>query len=133
MRRADPGREMAATVLLYNAEGQRLARLRLCRSLGCRGRGLMFRRPLGEGEGLLFVFPRAGRWETAIHMFFVFFPIAAVWLDEAGRIVHAVEARPFRIYIPARPARYLIEGSVGLLAHARIGEVWTWREEPGGF
>ncbi len=65
-------------------------------------------------------------------MFFVFFPIAAIWLDEAGRIVHAVEARPFRIYIPHRPARYLIEGPVNLLAHARIGEVWTWREDDGG-
>ncbi|HXF70309.1 MAG TPA: DUF192 domain-containing protein [Thermoflexus sp.] len=123
---------MASQVLLYNREGQILARLRLCRSWWCRGRGLMFRRALKEDEGLFFVFPRSGRWENAIHMFFVFFPIAAIWLDEAGRIVHAVEARPFRIYVPPRPARYLIEGPVALLAHARIGEVWTWREDAGG-
>lgn len=123
----------SSRLLLYNAEGRAIARLRLCRSLGCRGRGLMFRRPLKEDEGLLFVFPRPGRWKTAIHMFFVFFPIAAVWLDEAGRIVHAVEAHPFRIYVPPAPARYLIEGPPGLLAHARVGEVWTWREEAVAF
>lgn len=122
----------APRVLLCDAAGCPLARLRLCRSLACRGRGLMFRRSLPEGDGLLFVFPRPGRLGTAIHMFFVFFPIAAVWLDGTGRILHAVEARPFRIYIPPAPARYLIEGPVHLLAHARVGEVWTWREEVGG-
>ncbi len=127
------GAPMAQRILLYDPEGRLLARLRPCRSWGCRGRGLMFRRALREDEGLFFVFPRPGRWGTAIHMFFVFFPIAAIWLDEAGRVVHAVEARPFRIYIPARPARYLIEGPTALLAHARIGEVWTWREDAGAF
>ncbi|MCS7351341.1 MAG: DUF192 domain-containing protein [Anaerolineae bacterium] len=125
-------RNMASQILLYNQGGQLLARLQPCRSWGCRGRGLMFRRPLQESDGLFFVFPRSGRWETAIHMFFVFFPIAAIWLDEAGRIVHAVEARPFRVYIPPRPARYLVEGPVNLLTHARIGEVWIWREDAGG-
>ncbi|MBO9362657.1 MAG: DUF192 domain-containing protein [Thermoflexus sp.] len=118
-------------ITVYDAEGRPLARLRLCRSLACRGRGLMFRRALGEEEGLFFVFPRAGRWATAIHMFFVFFPIAVIWLDEHGRIVHAVEARPFRVYIPPRPACYLIEGSVRLLREAHVGEVWTWREDDG--
>jgi uncharacterized membrane protein (UPF0127 family) len=121
----------ARWVTVYNAEGRPLARLRLCRSLACRGRGLMFRRALDEEDGLFFVFPRAGRWETAIHMFFVFFPIAAIWLDEEGRIFHAVEARPFRVYLPPRPARYLIEGSVRLLREAHVGEVWTWREDDG--
>ncbi|MCS7252291.1 MAG: DUF192 domain-containing protein [Anaerolineae bacterium] len=119
-------------VLVYNQEGELLARLRLCRSWRCRGRGLMFRRSLEENEGLFFVFPRSGRWATAIHMFFVFFPIAAIWLDEVGRIVHIVEARPFRVYIPPCPARYLIEGPVDLLTRARIGEVWIWREDVGG-
>ncbi len=91
----------------------------------------MFRRALDEEDGLFFVFPRAGRWETAIHMFFVFCSIAAIWLDTAGRIVHAVEARPFRVYIPPCPARYLIEGPVHLLREAHVGEVWTWREDDG--
>lgn len=124
--------EAGRLILLYNRDGQLLARLRPCRSWWCRGRGLMFRRALREDEGFFFVFPRPGRWGTAIHMWFVFFPIAAIWLDETGRIVHAVEARPFRVYVPPRPARYLVEGPVSLMIHARIGEVWTWREDDGG-
>jgi len=43
-------------------------------------------------------------------MFFVFFAIAAVWLDDGGNVVDAKLARPWRpFYKPVKPARYLIE------------------------
>lgn len=92
-----------------------------------RWRGLMLRRRLAEGEGLLFTFRRENRSETAIHMFFVGFPIAAVWLDRQGVVVDAKLAKPWRpYYAPARPARYLIEAPPSLLARVTVGEQLTF-------
>lgn len=92
-----------------------------------RWRGLMLRRRLAEGEGLLFTFRRENRSETAIHMFFVAFPIAAVWLDTQGVVVDAKLAKPWRpYYAPARPARYLIEAPPSLLARVTVGEQLTF-------
>jgi len=92
-----------------------------------RWRGLMLRRRLAEGEGLLFTFRRENRSETAIHMFFVGFPIAAVWLDRQGVVVDTKLAKPWRpYYAPARPARYLIEAPPSLLARVTVGEQLTF-------
>jgi uncharacterized membrane protein (UPF0127 family) len=56
-------------------------------------------------------------------MFFVFFPIAAVWLDRNGRVVDAKLARPFRpMYFPRGPARDVLEGPPGLLDRLEIGD-----------
>jgi len=83
----------------------------------------MFRRNLPEDEGLLFVFGRENRSDTSIHMFFVFFAIAAVWLDNDGRVVDAKLARPWRpYYVPAKPARYLIEARPVLLERVNVGD-----------
>jgi len=87
----------------------------------------MFRRRLGEGEALLFDEGRESSMGVAIHMFFVFFPIAVVWLDAAGRVVDTRLARPFRpYYAPARPARYFIEGEPALLEKVHAGDMLTW-------
>ena len=102
---------------------QLLKRVRRCASFLCRLRGLTFRRSLDDNEGLLLVGKRASRADTAIHMFFVFFPIAAIWLDPNGQVVDAKLARPFRpLYVPRSPARDVLEGSPKLLEHVQIGD-----------
>ena len=84
-----------------------LARARWCQSFWCHFRGLMFRRHLPDDEGLLFVYRSDYISDAEIHMFFVFFPISAVLLDDEGRVVSATLARPLRpYYSPAQPARY---------------------------
>jgi len=100
-----------------------LERVRPCVSFLCRLRGLTFRRALGKDEGLLLVGHRESRAEAAIHMFFVFFPIAAVWLDRNGQVVDAQLARPFRpLYVPRAPARDVLEGAPALLEQVQIGD-----------
>ncbi len=102
---------------------QVLERVRRCASYLCRLRGLTFRRRMDENEGLLLVGRRESRVDTAIHMFFVFFPIAAVWLDRHGRVVDAQLARPFRpFYGPRAPAQDVLEGPPSLLEKVRIGD-----------
>ncbi len=106
------------------SSGERLMRrVRRCASFLCRLRGLTFRRTLGEGEGLLLVGQRESRAEAAIHMFFVFFPITAIWLDRDGRVVDVKLARPFRpLYVPRAPARDVLEGPPSLMERVRIGD-----------
>jgi len=100
-----------------------LDRVRRCASFLCRLRGLTFRRALGEGEGLLLVGRRESRAGTAIHMFFVFFPIAAIWLDGSGRVVDVRLAHPFRLlYVPRAPARDVLEGPPPLQERVQIGD-----------
>ncbi|OQY23914.1 MAG: hypothetical protein B6I35_02625 [Anaerolineaceae bacterium 4572_32.2] len=112
------------TTVWNETRGERvLGRARRCASFLCRLRGLTFRRSLDDDEGLLLVGRRESRADTAIHMFFVFFPIAAVWLDQSGRVVDAQLARPFRpLYVPRAPARDVLEGPPALLKRAQIGD-----------
>ena len=102
---------------------QLLRHVHRCASFLCRLRGLTFRRSLDDDEGLLLVGKRQSRTDTTIHMFFVFFPIAAIWLDSNGRVVDAQLARPFRpLYVPKAPARDILEGSPTLLEQVQIGD-----------
>jgi uncharacterized membrane protein (UPF0127 family) len=94
-----------------------------CASFACRLRGLMFRRSLAPGEALILVERRATRAGAAIHMLFVPFVIAAVWIDSAGRVVDAVLARPWRpLYAPQAPACYTLEAEPAFLSQVNIGD-----------
>jgi uncharacterized membrane protein (UPF0127 family) len=102
---------------------QVLARVKWCRSFFCRLRGLTFRRSLAPDEGLLLAEGRASVAATSIHMFFVFFPIAAIWLDEDFRVVDKKLALPFRPFYAARaPARYVLEAVPPVLERVALGD-----------
>ena len=99
-------------MLVNRRNGAVLAqRITLCDTFWKRGLGVMFRRELKDDEVYLFVEKRESITLTAIHMLFVFFPLAVFWLDNERVVVDAVLAKPFRPhYAPSRPARYFIEG-----------------------
>ncbi len=100
-----------------------LSSVRRCASFFCRLRGLTFQRALRSEEGLLLVGNGESRVEAAIHMFFVFFPIAVVWLDCEGRVVDAKVARPFQpLCVPATGAKDILEGPPDLLERVRVGQ-----------
>ncbi len=104
-------------------DGRLLCLARWCTSYWCRLRGLTFRRRLPRGKGLVLVEPAESRSGTAIHMFAVFFPIGVLWLDSRGKIVDRRLAKPWRVYLPAAPAQYIVEGSPEMLKWAEIGDV----------
>ena len=95
---------------------------RWCDSFACRLRGLTFRRSLPPGEGLLLVEATSGRAQTAIHMAMVFMSLGVIWLDEELRVVDLRLARPWRIYIPTEPAKYVLEGGPGVLECVARGD-----------
>jgi len=96
---------------------------RWCSSRLCRLRGLQYRRHLEPGEALILVKPADSIVNSSIHMFFVFFPIAAVWINQHGRITSAQLARPWRPYYASpEPARYVLEASPDLLNRIAVGD-----------
>jgi uncharacterized protein len=106
-----------------------LARAVWCQSFWCHFRGLMLRRHLADDEGLLFVYKRSSISETAIHMFFMFFSIGAVWIDPDGVVVDAKRARPWRpMYAPAKAARYMIEARPSVLERVKVGDHLTFED-----
>ena len=97
--------------------------VRWCASYWSRLRGLMFRRALNEGEALILVEGADSRTATAIHMFFVPFAIAAIWIDGQGRVVDKALAEPWRpFYAPRAPARYVLEAAPAFLDKVAIGD-----------
>jgi uncharacterized membrane protein (UPF0127 family) len=86
------------------------ARVKYCDSFLCRLRGFTFRSRIEPDEGLLLVQARDARLDTAIHMLFVPFELAVIWIDTSLTVVDKVLAKPWRLaYLPARPARYILE------------------------
>lgn len=108
--------------------GQIIAtRVKLCDTFLTRGRGLMFRPPLDEDEAFVFAESKESVGLTTIHMFFVFFPIAVIWLDAERRVVDKKLARPFRpYYAPQRPAQYFLECHPHALDKVEIGHQVTF-------
>ena len=107
-------------------------RVRWCSSFLSRLRGLMFRTGLAEGEALILVEAADSRTATSIHMFFVPFAIAAVWIDSRQRVVDKVEALPWRPFYASRaPARYVLEAAPELLAQVEVGDELVFEDCPG--
>ena len=117
-------------MLINQTTGQTLAsQVRLCDTFWTKLRGLMFRRALDPDEALVFCYERESTAETSIHMFFVFFDIAVLWLDAERRVVDKVLAKSFRPYYASRkPAQYFCEGDPRLLERAQIGDQLAFEE-----
>ena len=94
-----------------------------CDTFWRRARGLMFRSAIGTDEVYLFIESRESVAQTTIHMFFVFFPIAVIWLDRDKRVVDKAQAQPFRpFYAPGGPAQYFVEGEPSILDLVSTGD-----------
>ncbi len=76
----------------------------LCKNNFSKALGLMFSRK----KTLIFVFNKEKI--ISLHMFFVFYPIDVLFLNKNKKVVQLKENfKPFRIIIPKKPAKYIIE------------------------
>jgi len=110
--------------IIHRETGQVLIEsARWCSSRLCRLRGLQFRRNLKSGEALILVKDKDSIANTSIHMFFVFFPIAAIWINSKGKVTSAQLAKPWRPYYASPvPATYVLETSPDFLDKVAIGD-----------
>ena len=116
--------------VIKNQDGEVvLPNAKWCQSAWCHFKGLQFSSPLNEQDGLLFVYGRESVANTSIHMFFVTYEIAVVWLDSSGTVVDKKLAKPWRpAYAPAKAAQYFIEAHPSLLDRVNVGDVLTFDE-----
>lgn len=93
----------------------------------------MFRQRLAPGEALVLVEAADGRVAPSIHMFFVPFSIAVIWINSAGRVVDKVEAKPWRpFYAPREPARFTLEAEPEILKRVSIDDEVVFEDTAAG-
>jgi uncharacterized membrane protein (UPF0127 family) len=94
-----------------------------CSSFWLRLRGLMFRNSLGENEAVILADTKEARLDAAIHMFFMNFDIAAVWLNSGRRVTDVKLARRWHpIYMPNTPSQYVLEIHASRVNDFRVGD-----------
>lgn len=97
--------------------------LTYCDSFFERLKGLMFRKKLSKNDGIILAEDSESRLNSAIHMFFMNFDIATIWVNTKYIVVDVKLAHKWRpYYSPARPARFTIETRVEYLPLFKIGD-----------
>jgi uncharacterized membrane protein (UPF0127 family) len=83
----------------------------------------MLKPNINESDGILIDEGSASRLNASIHMFFMNFDIAVIWLDPDFRVVGKVLARKWKpYYAPEVPARYILETHPNRLDDFEIGD-----------
>ena len=114
---------MRQKTILNTRTGISIRSLRWCDNFTSKLRGFMFRRQLAPNEGLVLVEKTPSITGTAIHMLFVFTPLAVFWLDDTGTVRHAALALPWRPYYGAKvPCKYVVELHPSRLLQMHIGD-----------
>ncbi|MGZ7044554.1 MAG: DUF192 domain-containing protein [Methanobacterium sp.] len=81
-------------------------------------RGTMFKSKLERG--LILKLPNTrSRGGSAIHMFFVRFPLDIIFTDGDKKVVDTVSIDPWKMYTPKKPARYVIEMEKGTIEESK--------------
>jgi uncharacterized membrane protein (UPF0127 family) len=99
-------------------------RLEVAADPAARARGLMGRRRVPEGTGMVFLYP--GEVAGAFWMKNTLVPLSIAFVAGDGRVVSVAEMTPCRAdpcptYPPAGPYRYAVELAAGALRQAGVG------------
>jgi uncharacterized membrane protein (UPF0127 family) len=116
---------MSQTILIDNLTRplDSPAQVEYCESFRCRLRGLMFRSRLSRDEGLLLVEKRDSRIAPSIHMLFVPFDLAVIWIDSGMSVVDKVIAKAWHpAYLPKAAARFTLEIHPARIKDYEIGD-----------
>jgi uncharacterized membrane protein (UPF0127 family) len=103
---------MAKTITIENMnrriEGGLL--VKYCDTFLTQLRGFTFRSDLARDDGLVLVGKRDSRVDSSIHMFFVSFDLAVIWINSGMQVVDKVLARSWKpAYFSKQPAKYVLE------------------------
>jgi uncharacterized membrane protein (UPF0127 family) len=100
-----------------------------CSSFLSRFKGLMFHPGLGNYEGIVLVEDSESRINSAIHMFFMRFDIAVVWINSQLQVVDVQLARKWHpFYIPAAASKFTLETHPDRLSDFRIGDILSFND-----
>ncbi len=83
--------------------------------------GLMFKKNVDQG--LILKIPKGrSRRGSGIHMFFMRMPLDILFLDEGKVVVDKVHLKPWQMYNPREPARFVVELEKGASSGTEIGD-----------
>jgi uncharacterized membrane protein (UPF0127 family) len=100
------------TSLHITKDGTVLWEARLADTFFTRLLGLMFRPSLPHDQGLLIEFSPHFR-SRAVHGFFMRFPIDLVFIDDERKVTDMALLKPWSIYDPKAPCRWVLEVNAG--------------------
>lgn len=96
--------------ILYNKNSdEKIAKIKMANSFFKRFLGLMFKEKCDCP--LLFEIPQNIRIKirSSIHSLFMRFEITLVFIDEENLIYEIADLKPWKYYVPNKPAKYIIE------------------------
>ncbi len=102
------------------AAGMHLIRAEVADSMGTRMEGLMYRKSMPQGSGMVFVFS-----EVAAHCMWMkntLIPLSVAFIDASGAIVNIADMQPKseQSHCAAQPARYALEMNRGWFAERGV-------------
>jgi uncharacterized protein len=110
---------MSYVVLINKTKGINFGQLDFADSFVSRLMGLMFRKD--PENGLILKLPSSrSRRGSAIHMFFMRFPLDIIFLDDDKKVVDMVSIRPWKTYTPKSPAKYVVELEEGSINNYKL-------------
>ncbi len=110
---------MSYVVLINKTKGINFGQLDFADSFVSRLMGLMFRKD--PENGLILKLPSSrSRRGSAIHMFFMRFPLDIIFLDDYKKVVDMVSIRPWKTYTPRSPAKYVVELEEGSINNYKL-------------
>ncbi len=93
-----------------NREIKKLPLIKYCDTFLTQLRGFTLRSRLSRDEGLVLVGTRDSRLDSSIHMLFVSFDLAVIWIDLDFQVVDKVLAKSWKpAYFSKQPAKYVLE------------------------
>jgi uncharacterized membrane protein (UPF0127 family) len=112
-----------ASIVNLNHPIQNTIHAAICTSFFSRLRGLMFKNHLDPKDGIVLDEKRDSYAGAAIHMFFMNFDIAAIWINDRYKVVDKQIARRWRpYYAPSQPARFILELHPSRIEDFNIGD-----------
>jgi len=89
--------------------------------------GLMFRKFLLPNDGVLLVEASDSRMNSSIHMLFMNFDIAVIWINSNMIVVDKVLAKKWKpYYAPQEPAKFILEINPDQINAFKIGDQVTF-------
>ena len=110
-------------IVINRTKGTALGESETADSFFSRLRGTMFKKKLERGLILKLPSTRS-RSGSAIHMFFVRFPLDIIFADSDKKVVDVITINPWKTYTPKKPAKYVIEMKKGTIesSNTEIGD-----------
>lgn len=101
----------------------------ICDTFLSRLQGLMFRKSLNSQEGILLLESRDSRLDSAIHMLFMEFDIAVVWINSHDTVVDVKLARRWQLLLASSaPARYILEIPTSRINDFHPGDIIQFKD-----